>query len=185
MADDPPAAVSFGDRLRAARAQQGLSLSDLAVRSGVSRAAISRAERAEASPSLDNAVQLARALGVRLSDLVADGATPGPQVARSGEGSVLRSPSGAVRRSLVADEGVEVVLYELPAGTRAGPFPARVPALLDLFHVLEGTVALAMGGWTQDLAAGDTALVRVTREFSIANDGPGPARCLLGLIPVR
>lgn len=56
-------------RLRAWRTQQGMTLEDLAGLSGFSRAHISFVERSRKSMSPAGKVRLARALGVKVSDL--------------------------------------------------------------------------------------------------------------------
>lgn len=56
----------FIDRLAGERRRQGLTQQELADRSGVSVSAIRNAERGATSPSLDNALALADALGVRV-----------------------------------------------------------------------------------------------------------------------
>ena len=60
------------ERLQALRHAQGLTLDELAARSGVSRAMISRVERAEASPTAALLARLCEALGLSLSAFFAD-----------------------------------------------------------------------------------------------------------------
>jgi transcriptional regulator with XRE-family HTH domain len=60
----------LGERVRALRREQGLTLDLLAERSGVSRAMISKLERGERNPTLVVAAKIAEGLGVNLSRLV-------------------------------------------------------------------------------------------------------------------
>src|SRR5699024_5549931 len=60
----------FGARVREVRTQQHLSLDELAERSGVSRAALSKIERGERNTSLANAVRIAEAFDLPLAHLL-------------------------------------------------------------------------------------------------------------------
>ena len=62
--------VSIASRLAALRKQRNLSQEELAEKIGVSRQAISKWERAEASPDTDNLILLARLYQVSLDDLL-------------------------------------------------------------------------------------------------------------------
>jgi transcriptional regulator with XRE-family HTH domain len=57
-------ADAFGDRLREARAAQGVSQDVLANRTGIHHTAIGRFERGDRDPSLKSLLRLARGLGV-------------------------------------------------------------------------------------------------------------------------
>ncbi|MDQ2940171.1 MAG: helix-turn-helix domain-containing protein, partial [Actinomycetota bacterium] len=72
---EPPAALSeeipaTGPRVRALREAMGLSLRDLAQRSGVSAPMLSQVERGETSPTLFVAAKIADGLDLTLSQLL-------------------------------------------------------------------------------------------------------------------
>lgn len=60
----------LGEAVRAKRKKTGLSQEKLAEKAGLSTVFISRVERGKESPSVDSLVKIARALGVRVRDLV-------------------------------------------------------------------------------------------------------------------
>ena len=62
--------VEIAERLCAYRKQHGFSQEELAERIGVSRQAVSKWERAEASPDTDNLILLAKIYGVTLDTLL-------------------------------------------------------------------------------------------------------------------
>ena len=64
------AIASVGPRVRALREAEGLSLRDLAERSGVSAPMLSQVERGETSPTLQVAARIASGLQLRLSQLL-------------------------------------------------------------------------------------------------------------------
>ena len=62
--------VRFGHKLREVRLQKGISQEELAERAGLHRTYVSSVERGERNISLVNIENLARALGVALSELM-------------------------------------------------------------------------------------------------------------------
>lgn len=62
--------IEIAERLCAYRKSQGFSQEELAERIGVSRQAVSKWERAEASPDTDNLILLAKIYGVTLDELL-------------------------------------------------------------------------------------------------------------------
>jgi transcriptional regulator with XRE-family HTH domain len=60
----------LGESVRAKRKRAGFSQEKLAEKADLSTVFISRIERGVESPTLDNLVKIARALGVRVRDLV-------------------------------------------------------------------------------------------------------------------
>jgi transcriptional regulator with XRE-family HTH domain len=61
----------LGEAIRAARKEAGFSQEKLAEKADLSTVFISRIERGKESPTVDNLVKVARALGVRVRKLVA------------------------------------------------------------------------------------------------------------------
>lgn len=68
--------IEFANRLVTLRKQHGFSQEDLAAKLGVSRQAVSKWERAEASPDTDNLILLARLYHVSLDELLFAGERP-------------------------------------------------------------------------------------------------------------
>lgn len=105
----------FGERVRCHRLQRRWTIDDLAARSGVSRAAISKIERGERSTRLGNMVRLAHAFDLqpgRLLDRpvapvdVGGGGPPQPSSADTASmTTVVRDPT----------TGVELQLYRIPS----------------------------------------------------------------------
>ena len=62
----------MGEAVRAKRKEAGFSQEKLAEKADLSTVFISRIERGKESPSVDNLVRIAKALGVRVRELVAE-----------------------------------------------------------------------------------------------------------------
>jgi transcriptional regulator with XRE-family HTH domain len=64
MARKPVSSVAIGAQLRAARHARGFSLTQVCVKSRISRSALSRMERGEIGVALDRLISVSEALGV-------------------------------------------------------------------------------------------------------------------------
>lgn len=155
-----PLTTLLAARIRREREARGWSIAALATASGVSRAMISRVERAEASPTAALLGRLSGALGLTLSVLLAraeaDGG--GGRVNRAGEQELWVDPgTGYVRRQLSppgADP--EMVHVELPPGARV-PYPAASYSFLrgQCVWLIAGRLNIREGGGVTELHAGD------------------------------
>src|ERR1700709_1045112 len=108
-------------RLRLERDSRNWSLADLAERSGVSKAMISKIERAEVSPTAVILVRLAGAFDLTLAGLLLRAEGEGKRLSRAAEQPVWRDPETGYRRKQVfsrPDHPLEVVQIDLPAGQR-------------------------------------------------------------------
>jgi transcriptional regulator with XRE-family HTH domain len=85
--------VRFGENMRQARKQAGLSQIDLSARASLDRAAVSFLERAERAPDLSTIVRIASAVGVKPAALLRG---IGPH------NSTVRGPRGVVENSAPA-----------------------------------------------------------------------------------
>lgn len=74
-----------GERIRAFREKQNLSLADMAGRTGLEEAFLSAVETQDLYPSLGPLLKIARALGVRLGTFLDDHVSRDPLVVRLGE----------------------------------------------------------------------------------------------------
>lgn len=92
---------AIGIRIRKLRQERGLTLDELAEASGVSRAMISRIERAEASPTASLLARICAALGRSLSAFFAEDGHQVSPLARRQEQQVWRDPeTGYLRRAV-------------------------------------------------------------------------------------
>jgi transcriptional regulator with XRE-family HTH domain len=158
MLDTDVTSALIADRLRLERESRGWTLADLAARSGVSRAMISKIERHEASPTAALLVRLAGAFDLTLGGLIARAEGDAQRLVRTAEQSVWRDPaSGYLRRQIFerSDHPVELVRVELPAGARVSLPASSYARIRQVVWVLEGELVIEEPGARQILAAGD------------------------------
>jgi transcriptional regulator with XRE-family HTH domain len=151
-----------GPRIKALREAEGLSLRDLAERSGVSAPMLSQVERGETSPTLHVASRIAAGLELRLSQLL--------RLDEDGVVSVVRREhrraggdpaAGHVYEILtppLPGQRAEVSVHSLaPGAATGGPGdpPMHEPGSRETAVVQSGRVRLHIDGGSHDLAEGD------------------------------
>ena len=178
---DPGSAV--GPRVKALRDAMGLSLRDLAERSGVSAPMLSQVERGETSPTLAVAEKIAAGLELTLSQLLR--LDEGQHVAVSRAGERRRFERGGHRIEELtpplpgqrADVSVHTLEPGAATGGREDP-PMHEPGSRETAVVLNGHLALFVEGARHDLANGDSVTFDADLPHHFENDGEGPTRFL-------
>ena len=172
-------------RIAAERERRGWSLAELAERSGVSKAMLSRIEREETSPTAALLARIAAAFGLTLAQLLEPARAPVKRLLRKAEQARWRDPAtGYVRRQVFQSASVplELVEVELPAGARVR-FPAW--SYENTGHVvwlLRGALDIREGSQTHRLSAGDRVQFGPPQETEYFNPGDAPCRYLVVLI---
>ena len=172
--------TELGERIKALRTRLKLTIEDLAARSGVSRAMISRIERGESSATAQLLGRLSGALGVTLSALFARPVKSPSPLSRRAEQRVWQDPgSGYVRRAVspAASDGiVELVEVVLPPGALV-PFERQHLSGVDqLIWILDGTLDIAIGIESHTLATGDCLHMRFNEPITFRNTGAAAVR---------
>ncbi len=175
MQDAAPVTDYLAARLRTEREARGWSIGDLAVRSGVSRAMISKVERNEASPTAVLLGRLSGAFGLTLSTLLArteEDATGDGRVSRAAAQAVWTDPAtGYVRRAVSPPGAVpELVQVELPAGARID-YPKSAFTFLrgQCVWVMAGALEFIEGTLTHRLRRGDCLSLGPAAACSFVN----------------
>src|SRR5262249_16948705 len=141
------AGTTLAARIRREREQRAWSLAELANRAGVSKAMLSKIERAEASPTAATLSRVATAFGLTLARLV-DLSDAGPRLIRGKEQPVWRDPKTSYRRRQVflsAANPLELVEVELPAHQQVA-FPASAYVLVwQVVWILGGKLTIIEG----------------------------------------
>lgn len=149
----------IGAGLRRLRQAQGWSLDDLAARSGVSRATLSRLENAEVSATTAVLCKLAGVFGLTASRLLYNLEEEARPVLRRSEQPLWQEPgSGYLRRAVsppATGFKAEVIEAEIPANTRLAYDGPHRPGLEHHLIMLEGALTMTIEGAQHDLRAGD------------------------------
>lgn len=173
-------------RVRDLRAAKGFTLDQLASLSGVSRAMISRIERAEASATAVLLVKLGGALGVTLAALFEQGEPKREMVRRAADSPVRIDPeTGYTRRNVAprGGSGTDVVEVMLPPGARVAYDNLVIVPAEQFVWVFEGVLTLDTDGLSTDLGPGDCRVMRLDHPLVFENRGDKPARYAVVLVP--
>src|SRR3989442_7399947 len=145
-------------RLRLERDSRGWSLADLAERSGVSKATISKIERAEVSPTAVVLVRLASAFDLTLAGLMLRAEGQGERLSRAADQPVWRDPeTGYLRKQVFnrPDHPLEVIRVELPARQHVTLPASSYAHIRQAVWVQAGALVIVQAGERYVLGTGE------------------------------
>ena len=188
---DVDVAKTIGQRLRALRKTQRITLVQLAKSSGVDAATISRIETGRMTGTLECHMKLARGLGVKLTELYA-----GIEEAQAKGAVAVQTPSRrtevyvhqagqssmAMLTSEVLAKKLMPVLITIEPGGSTQKEEARV-GTEKFIYVLEGKVEAAVGKDVHPLKRGSTLYLEASIPHVLRNVGAHVARCLAVTTP--
>ncbi|MFI1164341.1 helix-turn-helix domain-containing protein [Streptomyces sp. NPDC020801] len=181
-----PVDARLGARLAALRAERGWSLGELAERSGVSRSTLSRAERAETSPTAALLGRLCQVYGRTMSQLLSEVEAEHAPLLRAAEQPVWEDrASGFVRRSVSPPHAGlrgELVEGRLAPGADIAYDRPPVPGLEQHIWVLEGELDVTTQDVGHHLGTGDCLRLRVWGQTRFRCAGPGDVRYVLAVV---
>ena len=138
----------LAERLKQARSARGWTLEQFAEASGVSRAMISKIERAEVSPTAAVLARLAAGLGTSMASLFPAPRSAPDRLSRWDDQSAWQDPaSGYIRRNVSpAGAAAEIVYVTFPAGGRVVFDTYTAPHDIEQqVWVLEGEIEMGIG----------------------------------------
>ena len=182
-----PKTVEVGKKIREFREARGITLQDLADRTGYSSALLSQFENHMVSPPLGALVILSRALEVKLSDFLVEGPGQPFVLVRNGEHEITSSVSSTEGVNLgynyeALGVGMEDHKME-PFIVTLEPVPIREKRLSvhegeEFIYVLEGRMKVRLEEDTEVLGPGDSIYFKCTIPHHVTCDGDKPARIL-------
>ena len=176
----------IAQRLKALRSERGWSLDELAKLSGVSRATLSRLENSEVSPTASVLGKLASAFGMTISRLMQMVEEKfAPLIPR--ERQLLWSdPAIGFRRRSISPPAQslagEVLECEIDPDTRIAYDDAPRPGLEHHLHLVEGHLAITIGGATHHLKPGDCLRYQLVGASVFATPRESGARYFIFLV---
>ncbi|CAG9178783.1 helix-turn-helix domain-containing protein [Cupriavidus pinatubonensis] len=180
---DPTFAISTCVRVE--RESREWSLADLAERSGVSKAMISKIERGVASPTATVLGKLSGAFGLPLSMLLARAEQAGERLSRAADQPVWTDPeTGYTRRAVSPRSGgmLELVEVTLPPGARVSYPPSAFTFLHQQIWLRSGSLVFQEGEITHELEAGDCLQLGPPAPCTFFNRGSKPCSYVVALV---
>lgn len=173
---------AIGNRMREERRRLGMTLQDVAHRSGLSLGMISKIENAQTSPSLRTLARLSLALDVPVTTFFRGFEEErDASYVKAGEGiELVRSGTrhGHRYELLAAAKGVQrrVQPFLITLSERSEAFPLFQHDGVEFLYGLEGSLLYRYGQHTYDLGPGDSLMYE-------GNTPHGPER--LNALPIR
>ena len=183
IVDDP--STQIAERISTERERRGWSLADLAERSGVSKAMLSKIEREEVSPTATILTRIATAFELTLAGLLENPAGAPAKLLRRGEQPRWRDPAtGYVRQQVFqsAQNPLELVEVHLPAGARVAIPAASYAFIRQVVWLLSGSLTIREGKSVSALEAGDRLEYGPPADCEFHNPGEKTCRYLGALV---
>jgi transcriptional regulator with XRE-family HTH domain len=181
-----PVDARLGARLAELRVERGWSLGELAERSGVSRSTLSRAERAEISPTASLLNRLCAVHGRTMSQLLSEVEQEPVLLVRAAEQHVWEDrSSGFVRRSVSPPHAGlrgELVEGRLAPGADIAYDRPPVPGLEQHIWVLDGALEVTAQDVDHRLDTGDCLRLRVWGPTRFRCAGADEVRYVLAVV---
>ena len=182
--------VRIAGRVRALRAERGLTLDSLAAKCDVSRSMLSLIERGESSPTAVVLEKIATGLDVALASLFEDSTAPASPVSRRSERIPWRDPQSGYLRCNISPPNfpspLQIVEVCLPPGARvAYETGAREVTIHQQVWVQEGNVEISIGKVTYKLAPDDCLALQLNEPVAFHNRTRKPTLYLVVLATDR
>jgi len=169
---------SIGTKLRTLRTQKHLTLSRLAVETGLSTALLSKLETDRMIPTLPTLANISRVYGIGLSYFFADATKHTLSITRKahliGNGRGQEAVKQVLLHSLNTNSRLVAKMIDYPPGA-TGVMSEVGQSVCSVVYVLEGELQLDSGGMHEVLKVGDCAYV--DSDMAIAWSAGGMERC--------
>lgn len=177
--------AGLGARIRSMRKDRGIKLNELAEKSGLSSAFLSRLERGQVSSSVANLIQIAKALGVAVAELFHDDSG-----ASRSEAAVHKVEDLLADQSLVStgyqwrllaggmpDDDLEIFYLVFPRKNRMATLVSHPGQ--EYCYVLSGKVRFIVGAKSFELGPGEGILANSAVPHRAENIGRSEAQVLM------
>lgn len=169
----------IASNLRRKREELGLSLGQLAGRSGVSKAMIAKVESGASSPTAGLLGRLCAGLGVTLSSLMMSAESADVGLHPAANQPSWRDPETGLERVLVAPSStrsnVEIARVRLPAGAAVEYEVVPSRPLRQHLVGISGRLVFTIGGEVNAIGPDDCLFAVIDRPTRLEAAGPDPA----------
>ena len=177
----------IGQTIKDLRSRRGLTLEEVAERSGCTSGFLSQVERNKAVPSITTLTGIAEALGVPITAFFPDG-FHAAKVVRATERETFQFEGSAAAYSLLSTKFPHAALGAFlmtirPAREALPTDEARAHPGEEFFYMLEGVLRMWIGDEFYDLYPGDSIYYRSTVAHRMENRSSHPAVLLAMITP--
>jgi transcriptional regulator with XRE-family HTH domain len=177
--------AGLGARIRIMRKERGIQLNELAERSGLSSAFLSRLERGQVSSSVANLIQIAKALGIAVAELFHEASATSRSEAAVHKVEDLPAEQSVASTGYrwrllaggMADDDLEIFYLVFPRKDRMGTLVSHQGQ--EYCYVLSGKVRFIVGTKSFELGPGEGILTNSEMPHRAENIGRSEAHMLM------
>jgi transcriptional regulator with XRE-family HTH domain len=167
-------ATAIGQRIRAVRKAQRMTIDTLAEASGFTKSYLSKIERGRSSASVAALLRISEALSIPLSNLFETSTTR--SVIRATDYPTVSFGGKRITEYLLtphSERRMQVMLSKIDPGGGSGNEPYPLPGEVEFVFVVEGTLELRFLDGVVTLGAGDAMTFEPAspRSFSVPRNG--------------
>src|SRR5581483_6210117 len=172
-------------RIAGLRTARGWSLTEMAARSSVSKAMLSKIERGESSPTATVLTKIASAFGLTLAKLLTEPTRPSPRWVPAKDQPRWTDPATGYQRRQIYLSGevpVELVEVTLPAGAVVGMPASSYVLARHVVWVIEGHLVITEGDHRNELGPGDRLEFGPPADIQYRNETEAACRYLVTVL---
>ncbi len=175
--------IVVGENLRQLRRKHGLSLEQLATKSGVSRAMLGQIETGKSAPTINLLGRIAEALKVSVPSLIANPGAGGTVIVPRDRATVLTSSDGgfSCRALFPWGDPHSIEIYEVTVVPHHSEnIAAHAPGVRKALVILSGGIEVTVGEDSPiRLVQGDAVLFNADTTHRLHNPGEDDAKAFL------
>ncbi len=182
--------MELGKKIKELRKAKNLKLKDLAEKSGIQIATLSRIEHMKMTGTLESHMRIAQALGVDLIELYKGVETTQKSMVQAELGDAPESftyndkASYEILTGNIMNKKMLPVVLRIEEGGRTSLEQNR-PGTEKFIFILEGELILHVGERSHPLKPNDTLYFNATLKHFVENTGSGPAKLISVTTPVE
>ena len=182
--------MELGKKIKDLRKTKNMKLKDLAEKSGVQIATLSRIEHLKMTGTLESHIKIAQALGVELIDLYKDVHSTKDSLEQAELGdapetfSYNEKASSEILTGNILNKKMLPVILRIDEGGKTSKEQNQTGTEKFIF-VLEGAVSVHIGERTHALKVNDTLYFNAAQMHYIENSGSGVAKLISVITPVE
>lgn len=176
---------SIGEQIRQLRLQKGLTLSEFARRTGMSKSMVSQVERGTTNPSVETIRVIAATLEVPVFSLFLQGNDSQSLLVRKDERVSLTVPDSKIVRQLLTPDlhrSMVLLVACVPPHESSSPsFTTHIGE--ECIYVLRGTVTIHLQNETYELHQGDAFYFPARQPHYFSNPSDMESEFLSAIVP--
>ncbi len=176
---------SIGEQIRHLRLKKGLTLSEFARRTGMSKSMVSQVERGTTNPSVETIRVIAATLEVPVFSLFLQGNDSQGLLVRKGERVSLTVPDSKIVRQLLTPDlhrSMVLLIACVPPHESSSPsFTTHIGE--ECIYVLRGTITVHLQNETYELHQGDSFFFPARQPHNFSNPSDVESEFLSAIVP--